>query len=100
MERCLIAWSLIDHVSRTTTPFNSIPAEIACLTDDEPYARQRMRAQDWAYFSAAAADELTLRDNLASFGRWGLWPAALSRFDQPSTRLYPYQGKQWTILFC
>ena len=68
-------------------PLNSIPAEIACLTDYEPYARQRMRAQDWAYFSAAAADELTLRDNLASFGRWGLWPAALSRFDQPSTRL-------------
>ena len=68
-------------------PLSSIPAEIACLTDYEPYARQRMRAQDWAYFSAGAADELTLRDNLASFGRLGLWPAALGRFDQPSTRL-------------
>ncbi|MGX9523528.1 alpha-hydroxy acid oxidase [Alcaligenes nematophilus] len=68
-------------------PLSSIPAQIACLRDYEPYARQRMRAQDWAYFSAGAADELTLQDNLASFGRWGLWPAALSTFDQPSTRL-------------
>lgn len=33
-------------------PLSSIPAQIACLTDYEPYARQRMRAQDWAYFSA------------------------------------------------
>ena len=68
-------------------PLSSIPAQIACLRDYEPYARQRMRAQDWAYFSAGAADELTLQDNLVSFGRWGLWPAALSTFDQPSTRL-------------
>ncbi|MCX5465196.1 alpha-hydroxy acid oxidase [Alcaligenes parafaecalis] len=68
-------------------PLSNIPAQIACLTDYEPYARQRMRTQDWAYFSAGAADELTLQDNLASFGRLGLWPAALSKFDQPSTRL-------------
>lgn len=68
-------------------PLANIPAQIACLSDYEPYARQRMRAQDWAYFSTGAADELTLQDNLASFGRWGLWPAALSEFDQPSTRL-------------
>ncbi|MBW4788744.1 alpha-hydroxy-acid oxidizing protein [Alcaligenes faecalis subsp. faecalis] len=68
-------------------PLANIPAQIACLRDYEPYARQRMRAQDWAYFSTGAADELTLQDNLASFGRWGLWPAALSEFDQPSTRL-------------
>ncbi|HCB1212082.1 alpha-hydroxy-acid oxidizing protein [Alcaligenes faecalis] len=68
-------------------PLSNIPAQIACLRDYEPYARQRMRVQDWAYFSAGVADELTLQDNLASFGRWGLWPAALSKFDQPSTRL-------------
>ncbi len=68
-------------------PLPSIPAEIACLTDYEPYARQRMSAQDWAYFSGAAADEITQQDNLASFRRLGLWPAALAPFDQPSTRL-------------
>ncbi|AYR21375.1 alpha-hydroxy acid oxidase [Alcaligenes faecalis] len=68
-------------------PLSNIPAQIACLRDYEPYARVRMRAQDWAYFSAGAADELTVQDNLASFGRWGLWPAALGEFDQPSTRL-------------
>ncbi len=68
-------------------PLTHIPAQISCLRDYESYARQRMRTQDWAYFSTGAADELTLQDNLASFGRWGLWPAALSEFDQPSTRL-------------
>ena len=68
-------------------PLSHIPAQIACLTDYEPYARARMRAQDWTYFSAGAADELTMQANLAGFGRWGLWPAALGEFEQPSTRL-------------
>ena len=68
-------------------PLTSIPADIASLADYEPYARERMSPGAWAYFSGGAADEITLQDNLASYGRWKLWPAALGTFDQPSTRL-------------
>lgn len=68
-------------------PLASIPADIASLADYEPYARERMTPGAWAYISGGAADELTVRDNLDSYRRWKLWPAALGQFDQPSTRL-------------
>lgn len=44
-----------------------IPAEIAAVTDYEPFARARMSDQAWAYMAGGAADELTLRDNCAAF---------------------------------
>ncbi|WP_341668671.1 alpha-hydroxy acid oxidase [Alcaligenes sp. SDU_A2] len=68
-------------------PLASIPADIASLADYEPYACARMTAGAWAYFSGGAADELTVQDNLDSYRRWGLWPAALGQFEQASTRL-------------
>lgn len=74
-------------VQQPLPPLLSIPASIACVTDYEPYARERMSAQSWAYFAGAAADEHTLRRNEASFQRYGLWPAALSHLHQPDTQL-------------
>jgi len=64
-----------------------IPADVASVTDYEPYARQRLSAQAWAYFSGGAADEISLHANLRCYERLGLWPAALTRFSQPTTRL-------------
>lgn len=46
-----------------------IPAAIAAVADYEPYARERVTEQAWAYMAGGAADELTLRDNEAAFGR-------------------------------
>lgn len=63
-----------------------IPSSIASVSDYEPYARERMSTAAWAYFSGGAADEYTLQDNLASFRRYGLWPAALASLQNATTQ--------------
>lgn len=63
-----------------------IPHTIASVNDYEPYARERLSESAWAYFSGGAADEYTLQDNLASFTRYGLWPAALASLENASTQ--------------
>lgn len=65
---------------------NQIPAQIASVRDYETYAQQRMSAGAWAYFSGGAADEQTLNDNLVSYQRYGLWPAALASLRNAHTR--------------
>ncbi len=54
-----------------------IPATIASVSDYEPYARERMTEQAWAYMAGGAADEVTLRDNVAAFQRLALRPRVL-----------------------
>lgn len=49
-----------------------IPADIAALTDYEPYARRCLDDKAWAYIAGGTADELTLRDNRAAFDRLSL----------------------------
>ncbi|CAD5107969.1 alpha-hydroxy acid oxidase [Zestomonas carbonaria] len=46
-----------------------IPPSIAAVADYEPFARERMSEQAWAYIAGGSADELTLRDNCAAFQR-------------------------------
>lgn len=46
-----------------------IPPSIAAVADYEPYARERMSEQAWAYLAGGAADELTLADNRLAFDR-------------------------------
>jgi 4-hydroxymandelate oxidase len=48
-------------------PLEKIPAEIAAVSDYEPFARDRMSANAWSYFSGGAADEITLRANRSAF---------------------------------
>lgn len=50
-------------------PLTGIPPQVACLTDYEPLARERMTAAAWAYFAGGAGDEWTLRENMAAFAR-------------------------------
>jgi isopentenyl diphosphate isomerase/L-lactate dehydrogenase-like FMN-dependent dehydrogenase len=52
-------------------------AEIARLADFEPLARLRLHPAAWAYYAGGAGDEHTVRDNLASFGRYRLRPRVL-----------------------
>ncbi|MGD9536212.1 MAG: alpha-hydroxy acid oxidase [Alphaproteobacteria bacterium] len=44
-----------------------IPAAIAAVADYEPFAKERMTEQAWAYMSGGAADERTLRENAEAF---------------------------------
>ncbi|ACO77462.1 L-lactate dehydrogenase/FMN-dependent alpha-hydroxy acid dehydrogenase [Azotobacter vinelandii CA] len=64
-----------------------IPASIAALADYEPFARERMSEQAWAYMAGGAADELTLRDNCAAFQRLRLRSRALPDLTDGHTRL-------------
>jgi len=66
-------------------PLQQIPATIASLSDYEPYARARMTPPAWAYFSAGAADEVSLAANLRSYEAYGLWPAALASMRDAGT---------------
>ncbi len=50
-------------------PLQQIPPQIAALADYEAFAREHMSEAAWTYFNGGAADELTLRDNVAAFSR-------------------------------
>lgn len=64
-----------------------IPATIASVSDYEPYARERMTEQAWAYIAGGAADEVTLRDNCAAFQRLMLRPRVLQDLAGGHTQL-------------
>lgn len=64
-----------------------IPATIASVSDYEPYARERMTEQAWAYIAGGAADEVTLRDNCAAFQRLTLRPRVLQDLAGGHTQL-------------
>lgn len=66
-------------------PLQQIPPEIVALRDYEPYAQARMSPQAWAYFSGAAADEQTLRENHEAFSRLHLLPRVLGALREGST---------------
>ena len=61
-------------------PLQQIPADVACLDDYAALARPRMSEAAWAYVNGAAADELTLADNVAGFRRLKLLPRVLREF--------------------
>jgi 4-hydroxymandelate oxidase len=64
-----------------------IPAEIAAVADYEPFARERLSEQAWAYLAGGAADELTLADNRAAFDRLRLRSRVLRDLSGGNTRL-------------
>jgi 4-hydroxymandelate oxidase len=65
----------------------SIPGDIVAVTDYERYARARLDENAWAFLTAGAADELTLRDNRAAFDRIRLRGSVLRRVQGGHTRL-------------
>ena len=69
-------------------PLEAIPSEIVSLDDYEPLARERLTDSVWAYLSGAAADELTLRENRAAFGRLKLLPRIFRDLSEANTRLH------------
>ncbi len=73
--------------SQPGEPLQQIPPTIASVSDYEPYARERMTEQAWAYIAGGAADEVTLRDNCAAFQRLTLRPRVLQDLSGGHTKL-------------
>ncbi|MGE8498762.1 MAG: alpha-hydroxy acid oxidase [Pseudomonas sp.] len=74
----------------TDTPLpalTQIPPTIAAVADYEPFARERMSEQAWAYIAGGAADELTLRENVSAFQRLRLRSRVLADLAGGNTRL-------------
>ncbi|MGA6107684.1 alpha-hydroxy acid oxidase [Pseudomonas solani] len=67
-------------------PLQQIPASIAAVSDYEPFARERMTPQAWAYMAGGAADELTLGENRAAFQRVRLLNRVLEDLSGGHTR--------------
>ena len=59
---------LASSKSSSLPPLARIPSQIAAVADYEPFARDRMSAEAWAYMAGGAADELTLRWNQEAYG--------------------------------
>lgn len=67
-------------------PLNQIPADIVAVHDYVAYAKERMTASAWAYFSGGAEDESLLRRNMQG-SSYHIWPRVLSDLTQASTEL-------------
>jgi len=68
------------HGSIAYPPANLPPVDVeqmVRLADFEDPARERMHPVAWAYYARGAADEHTLRDNLAAWDRFRLRPRVL-----------------------
>ncbi len=68
------------------TPSDS-PAEVVCITDFEPLAKEKMSHLAWEYINGASADELTLRWNREAYQRIRLKPRVLVDVSQLDTRV-------------
>jgi isopentenyl diphosphate isomerase/L-lactate dehydrogenase-like FMN-dependent dehydrogenase len=60
-------------------------SEPVSVRDYERLAEERVPENVWGYFAGGAADEVTLRANLAAFGRWRLRPRVLAGIGAWST---------------
>jgi isopentenyl diphosphate isomerase/L-lactate dehydrogenase-like FMN-dependent dehydrogenase len=60
--------------------------ELICVADFERAAEEKLEPGVAGYFFGGACDEVTLRDNVAAWGRWRLRPRVLAGLDEWSTR--------------
>ena len=62
-------------------------SELVCVADFERLAAERIPENVWCYFAGGAADEVTLRANVAAFGRWQFRPRVLHDVADVSTEV-------------
>jgi isopentenyl diphosphate isomerase/L-lactate dehydrogenase-like FMN-dependent dehydrogenase len=55
------------------------------VADFERAAEERLDPGAWGYYAGGAGDEMTLRENVAAFGRWVLRPRVLVDVSAPTT---------------
>lgn len=60
---------------------------LACLSDFEPAAKQKVSHMAWEFFNGAAADEVTMRWNLEAYQRIRLKPRVLVDVSKIDTRV-------------
>lgn len=65
----------------------TIPPDVVAVADYEAHSRNRLDANAWAFLTAGAADELTLRDNRAAFDRIRMQGRVLCNVRGGHTRL-------------
>ena len=70
----------------TAPSLQTVPPGIVTLADHELHAQKLLNANAWAYFSGAAADELTLAANRRSWDALTLWPRVLRKLSGGHTR--------------
>jgi 4-hydroxymandelate oxidase len=61
--------------------------EPVCVADFERLAEERVPENVWCYFAGGAGDEVTLRANVAAFGRWRFRPRMLTDVADVSTEV-------------
>lgn len=69
---------------------------IVNLQDHEHAAQAALSEAAWSYFSGGAADEITLRRNLAAWQGWGLSPRVLQDLRSGHTRC-TMLGREWPM---
>ncbi len=67
-------------------PSLRIPPDIACVTDYERHARERLGEAVWAWLSAGAADGVTVAANQAAWSRLSLCNRVLADLSSGNTR--------------
>ncbi|MDO5666246.1 MAG: alpha-hydroxy acid oxidase [Alcaligenaceae bacterium] len=75
-------------------PLSQIPSSIAAVDDYIPYAKERMSAQAWAYFSGGVADERLLSANQSAWQQFHVLPQLLTDFQGATTR-FSLLGKEY-----
>ncbi|HVW21957.1 MAG TPA: alpha-hydroxy acid oxidase [Opitutaceae bacterium] len=66
-------------------PADTVPPEVAAVSDYEPLACARMEPGAWAYYASGGADEITLRENRAAYDRLRLEQRVLVDFSRPGS---------------
>lgn len=75
------------HVTNPLPALTSIPADIVCAADYARRAPEHLDPAAWAYLSGGAGDEVTLRENTATFNSLKLMPRVLADVWGGHTRL-------------
>ena len=76
-----------DKTENHPVPASEDAAEVVCLTDFEPLAKERLSHMAWEYFSGGAADEITVRWNREAYQRIRLKPSVLVDVSKLDTRV-------------
>ena len=63
----------------------AVSADLVNVADSERGARRSSRRGRCGYFAGGAGDELTLRENVAAWGRWRLRPRVLADVGEVTT---------------
>ncbi|MDO8904708.1 alpha-hydroxy acid oxidase [Hydrogenophaga sp.] len=72
-----------------------LPEGVCSLADHEKHAQGLMDAATWAYFNGGAADEITLRANVAAWQQIPLYPRVLRPMHEAHTRV-TLLGRTWS----